>query len=60
MLRLAWLMQQNDVQRKHFFTMDLINNSKSDDSLLILYTKAVILGASFAFLIVLVLGLLSV
>ena len=53
-------MQQNDVQRKHFFTMDLINNSKSDDYLLILYTKAVILGASFAFLIVLVLGLLSV
>ena len=53
-------MQQNDVQRKHFFTMDLINNSKSDDSLLILYTKAVIWGASFAFLIILVLGLLSI
>ena len=60
MLQLAWLMQQNDDQRKHFFTMDLINNSKTDDSFSYLITKAVILGASLAFLFVLVLGLLSV
>jgi hypothetical protein len=40
--------------------MDLINNSKTDDSFSYPITKAVILGASLAFLFVLVLGLLSV
>ena len=45
---------------KTYFTMDLINNSKCDDSFANLGTKAVILGASSAFVIVLVLGLLSV
>ena len=49
-----------DDKTKHFFTMDLINNSKTDDSLSNLSTKAVIWGAFFAFFFVLVLGLLSV
>ena len=53
-------MQATDDQRKHYFTMNLINSSKSDDSFSNLSTKAVIWGASFAFLIVLVLGLLSI
>ena len=53
-------MQEQDEKIKHNFTMDLINNSKSDDSLIILGTKAVIWGASSAILIVLVLGLFSV
>ena len=60
MLRLAWLMQLTDEQIKHYSTMDLIKNSYSDDSLANLNSQAVILGASLAFLIVLVLGLLSV
>ena len=53
-------MQEKDDQRKHNFTMDLINNSKCDDSLLNPSIKAVIWGASAALLFVLVLGLLSV
>ena len=53
-------MQVTDEQIRHIFTMNLINNSKTDDSFSYLITKAVILGASLAFLFVLVLGLLSV
>jgi hypothetical protein len=51
---------RNQPTTKTYFTMDLINNSKCDDSFASFSTKAVILGASSAFVIVLVLGLLSV
>jgi hypothetical protein len=51
---------RNELTTKTYFTMDLINNSKCDDSFVNFSTKAVIWGASSAFLIVLVLGLLSV
>jgi len=51
---------RNGSTTKTYFTMDLINNYKCDDSFANFSTKAVILGASSAFLIVLVLGLLSV